>query len=363
VCRYPKCDMRTSYNFFWRLLVCLSIAPCYAFAGDTTCPRNTLRAYPPTVNFRVDNDLFGGKQQDEGYSNGALITLVSPNLRDYIDDPCLPALARWANRRLRWLHASDFEQQNMIFSIGQALFTPSDYTRSDLIVEDRPYAAVLLVNFGYNTRIGNDLRSTQLALGMAGPSALGKQTQHAVHRMLGSEQFQGWDNQIRDEPVFMLLHTRLKRIWISEKSDQSWGGDSITRWGVALGNLTTFVNLGSELRWGWKLPDDFGSSPLNPAGENTAPPRPRIERMDHARLHLFLSLDARWMVHDISLDGNAFQRSHSVHKRPLLGEIGYGLALMRGRWKFALARYHRSREFDGQPRTPVFGSFTLSRTL
>jgi len=352
--------MRTVQKYFCWLLAYLGLAPYLVLTADA-CPRNTLRAYPPTVNFRVDNDLFGGKQQDEGYSNGALITLVSPNLRDYIDDPCLPAPARWANRYLTRLHKADFEQQNMIFSIGQALFTPSDHTRADLIAEDRPYAAVLLINFGYNTRIGNDLRSTQLALGMAGPAALGKQTQHAVHRVLGSEQFQGWDNQIHDEPIFMLLHTRLKRGWISGETYNGWGRDGITRWGVAIGNLTTFVNIGTELRWGWKLPDDFGSSPLNPAGENTAPPR--TERIDHARLHLFFSLDARWLLHDISLDGNAFQHSHSVHKRPLLGEIGYGLALMRGRWKFALARYHRSREFDGQPRTPVFGSFTLSRTL
>jgi len=351
--------MRT-YRYVCSLLLCFGLAPFFALATDT-CPRNTLRAYPPTVNFRVDNDLFGGRQQDEGYSNGALITLVSPNLRDYIDDPCLPALARWANRHLTWLHASDFEQQNMIFSIGQALFTPSDYTRADLITEDRPYAGVLLVNFGYNTRIGNDLRSTQLALGIAGPSALGKQTQHAVHRVLGSEQFEGWDNQIHDEPVLMLLHTRLKRVWLRDEERQGWSGDVIGRWGVALGNLTTFFNIGSELRWGWKLPDDFGSSPLNPAGENTAPPR--AERMDHTRIHLFFSMDARWLLHDISLDGNAFRRSHSVHKRPLLGEIGYGWAIMRGRWKFALARYHRTREFDGQPRTPVFGSFTLSRAL
>jgi len=28
-----------------------------------------------------------------------------------------------------------------------------------------------------------------------------------------------------------------------------------------------------------------------------------------------------------------------------------------------LARYHRTREFDGQAEKPVFGSFTISRAL
>jgi hypothetical protein len=39
------------------------------------------------------------------------------------------------------------------------------------------------------------------------------------------------------------------------------------------------------------------------------------------------------------------------------------VAVMRGRWKFALARYHSTKEFDGQRQSPIFGSFTISRSL
>lgn len=59
---------------------------------------STRTELPPTVNFRLDNDLFGG--QDQGYTNGAQLTLVSPNLEDYTDDPCLPATARRLNQFL-----------------------------------------------------------------------------------------------------------------------------------------------------------------------------------------------------------------------------------------------------------------------
>ncbi len=69
------------------------------------------------------------------------------------------------------------------------------------------------------------------------------------------------------------------------------------------------------------------------------------------------------MIRDITLDGNTFRNSHSVDKRHVVGTAGYGLAVMRGRWKFALARYHSTREFDGQREAPVFGSFTISRSL
>lgn len=80
-------------------------------------------------------------------------------------------------------------------------------------------------------------------------------------------------------------------------------------------------------------------------------------------MHLFLTFDARWVLYDITLDGNTFRDSHSVDKKALVGEAGLGLALTKGRWKFALARYYRSREFERQMEAPVFGSFTISRAF
>lgn len=343
----------------YMLLVGTAVLAQTAIATEQ-CPQSALKDHPPAINFRVDNDLLGGHKQDQGYTNGAMFTLVSPNLHDFTGDPCLPRLARWTNRHLERLHPGEFEQQNMIFSFGQGLYTPTDNTRRDLIEDDRPYAAVLMVNFGYNARNDNRLRTTQLALGMIGPSAQGKQVQDAVHSVLGDEKFMGWNNQLHDEPVFKLLHERMQR-WPAEGNASGWGWDAISHWGGAIGNLATYANAGGEVRFGWKLPDDFGSSPMRPAGENTAPTR--RGRSEGWSSHVFITSDARWVLRDITLDGNTFRNSHSVDKRALVGDIGYGVAVMRGKWKFALARYHRTREFDGQKETPVFGSFTVSRTL
>jgi hypothetical protein len=101
---------------------------------------------------------------------------------------------------------------------------------------------------------------------------------------------------------------------------------------------------------------------LRPAGENTAPTRSR-STVGPFGMHFFMTFDARWVLYDITLDGNTFRDSHSVDKKPLVADAGYGLALTKGRWKFALARYHRSREFEGQVEAPVFGSFTISRAF
>jgi lipid A 3-O-deacylase len=338
-----------------RFLALSALASTAAFAADQCEQRTDL---PPTVNFRVDNDLFGN--QDQGYSNGVQLTLVSPNLTDYTDDPCLPRLARWVNGYLNALTPEGFEQQNMVATFAHAIFTPTDFTRSDLIVDDRPYAAALLVGLGYNARNGDHLRTTQLQFGIVGPSARGEQVQNEVHKMLGDEPFQGWDNQLRDEPVFRIVHERMRRFSPEEKG--TWGWDAITHYGGSLGNLATYANAGAELRFGCHLPDDFGSTPLRPAGENTAPTRSRSPG-GPVGFHLFLTTDARWVLRDITLDGNTWKDSHSVDKKAFVGEVGAGLAITKGRWKFALARYYRSREFEGQQEAPVFGSFTISRAL
>ena len=345
-------------TLFTAALVAGLLAPAAEAAPQ--CSGGRLSATPPAVNFRVDNDLLGGSQQDQGYTNGALITLVSPNLVDYTGDPCLPRLARWINGYLERLQPGGFEQQNMVFSLGQGLYTPTDFTRADLITGDRPYAAILLASFGYNARNGDRLRTTQLQLGVVGPAAFGEEVQDAVHDLLGDEKFRGWDNQLRNEPLLGVVHERMRRWGDGEANAGDWGWDAIAHWGGTVGNRATYANAGMELRWGWHLPDDFGSTPLRPAGENTAPSGRRPSGWGW---HLFLTSDARWVLRDITLDGNTFRDSHSVDRRPLVGEIGYGMALMRGRWKFALARYHGAREFEGQRERPVFGSFTISRML
>ncbi|MFB0409990.1 lipid A-modifier LpxR family protein, partial [Xanthomonas euvesicatoria] len=114
-------------------------------------------------------------------------------------------------------------------------------------------------------------------------------------------------------------------------------------------------------RAAWHPPHPLPRPRPPPADENTPPSR--RGRASGWSGHLFVTTDARWVIRDITLDGNTFRNSHSVDKRPFVGDVGYGLAVMYGRWKFALARYHRTREFDTQRETPVYGSFTISRML
>ncbi|WP_257387696.1 lipid A deacylase LpxR family protein [Tahibacter caeni] len=338
-------------------LLALALMPVAAAERD--CSRDGVRRPGPSLSLRIDNDLFGGRGQDQGYSNGFLFTAMSPDLYDYRNDPCLPLPARLLNRYLDWIGPGGGEQRNMVVGIGQALFTPEDHEATALLPAERPYVGALLIGFGYNARNGDHLRVGQLRLGMIGPSARGEQVQNGWHHVIGSPRLNGWDNQLRDEPVFQLVHERMRRYG---EAGAGWGHDFITHAGGALGNFSTYLNAGAEWRFGRGLPDDFGSTPLRPAGENTSPSRDGWGGPGWSG-HGFLTADARAVFYDVTLDGNSFRRSHSVKRRPFVADFGYGLALTHGAWKFAFARYHRTREFDGQRELPVFGSVTISRRL
>lgn len=356
--RRPVRNRRPAFARHLLLILCALLPATPVLARESACNKAGQLVAGSTLNLRIDNDLFGGENQDQGYSNGFLVSWVSPDLADYVNDPCLPWVVRYLNRYLAWLHPQGYQEQNMTAGFGQVLYTPSDRKRTDVITDDRPYAAALLLSIGYHARSGDHLRTSQIRFGIVGPSALGEEIQNGWHRIFGMETWDGWDNQLRDEPILQLIHERRRRLrtvtWTSD-----WGWDAIGHWGGSLGNFATYLNVGTEWRMGLNLPDDFGTAPLRPAGENSAPVVVR-----HApgwSGHLFVVLDARWVAHDITLDGNTFRSSHRVDSRPFVADIGYGLAFTRDRWRFAFARYHRTREFDGQRDVPVYGSFTIGR--
>jgi lipid A 3-O-deacylase len=316
---------------------------------------------PPGISVRVDNDLLGG--QDEGYTGGVSFTLVSQNLDDFTTDPCLPGFVRFLNGGLTWLQPSPATQRNMTFSLSQAVFTPRDNERTDLIVEDRPYAALVVGTLGYHARSGNTIESTLLRLGWVGPSARGKEVQNAVHKIFPSKRFNGWSNQLRNEPVFQLQREWARR-WPDDppRDGSGRGSDVIAHWGASLGTIATQAIAGGQWRYGVDLPDDFGSLPLWAAGDNAAPPKSSTGRTGWSG-HVFAGADLRWVLYNIALDGTVFRDGHSVDRRSLVPEVSYGFMLQKGEWKFALARYHRGREFEGQQRRPVFGSFTIGRAF
>ncbi len=318
--------------------------------------------YPGVVNFYLENDLFA--KQDSDYTAGFKLAWVSPNLGDFSTDRCLPPWLRAANRYLTRLHPgpkdSQYDRRNVVFTLGQAMYTPRDRARSDLIVEDRPYAGWSYLGFAYNARNDWQMETVEINLGMVGPASGARQAQDFIHKLRGFELFNGWDNQLRNELGVVATYER-KHKWFQTPVASGLDYDFITHAGISLGNVRTSLNAGGEIRFGWNIPDDFGSSPIRPAGDNNAP-HPSAKPFDPrvGGIHAFISVDGRAVARDISLDGNLFSDSHSVKKKPFVADASVGIATTYAGWKVGFSRVFRTREFVGQPRAPRFGSVTVS---
>lgn len=50
----------------------------------------------------------------------------------------------------------------------------------------------MMLSFGYNARRGDTLRTSQIRVGVLGPSSLARQTQNWWHDTIGVDKFNGW---------------------------------------------------------------------------------------------------------------------------------------------------------------------------
>ena len=83
------------------------------------------------------------------------------------------------------------------------------------------------------------------------------------HGVIGVGRFNGWDHQLRDEPVVQLIHERRKRV-ARHVGTSGWGWDYTRHWGMSLGNFATYANAGGELRFGLRLSLIHISEPTRP---------------------------------------------------------------------------------------------------
>jgi hypothetical protein len=318
-----------------------------------------------TASLFLDNDLFASA--DDGYTNGVRLSFVSPDLSDFGNDERLPSWLKSVNHRLSFFRASEMGlQRNMVVTLGQQMYTPDErfIDEVDLIEEDRPYAGWLYLGFGYQVSHHKRLETAVVNVGVVGPASLAEQSQHAVHDLRGFDRFRGWDNQLNNELGLQLIY-RQKNKALNYLNESHWGQDFITHWGGSLGNVATYLEAGAEWRLGWRLPRDFGTSSASPGGDNSSPGSVfdnRIRQKGFGGMHVFIAVNGRWVLHDITLDGNTFSNSHSVDKEPLVGVASVGVATTFSNWKLSFSRRFSSDEFKGQGDEVGYGSFSLSYT-
>jgi lipid A 3-O-deacylase len=346
---------------------------------------------PDTIRFRgftarLENDLFA--DTDQNYTSGVAFTAVSHDIVGQLKPECLPAPVRLQAELITLLNPgfwADAENpahaQNVVVKFGQSMFTPKDPARTDLILNDRPYAGLLYVGMAWNRRKHEPqgdsemLDTRELTLGVIGPLALAQEAQNLVHEVIGVDQFQGWDNQLGNEPALqMAVDRKFKAYRGTGAITPGFSADTIRRLGLQLGNIETSATVGIEGRVGWNIPNDFGTYPIRPGAENRPPSASSIHggpgeaaalaTRPRAGVHVFGTLETKLVLHDFALDGNLFQSSHSVTRIPWVAQAAVGFSAQSPvaghAVRLAVMRVWRSREFEEQGPSHAYGSVTLS---
>jgi len=126
--------------------------------------------------------------------------------------------------------------------------------------------------------------------------------------------------------------------------------------GASLGNVYTHINGGVIFRFGQELFIDYGPPLIRPSLSGFG----AINPAERLAWYAFAGVDGRWVALNIFLDGNTFTDSHSVNKKPFVGDFVAGVAFTYQNVRLAFTHVMRSREFDGQSEADRFGALSLS---
>jgi len=301
---------------------------------------------------------------DRYYTNGMKISWISRDLSNYRDMVTLPWMQRLIERLP--LINDPGEQHTVSVSLGQNMYTPEDKKRTDLIKNDRPYAGITYLAFGLHSRSSSQMDTLELDVGIVGRHSYVEDCQTEFHKWTGAELANGWENQIHDEPILNLYFERKWKI-LQIRSSEGFGFDCIHHAGLAAGNAYTGANLGSQVRFGWNIPNDFGTYLIRPGSDSSSPlddTDPRFFHQFHRiGIHLFFGVNGKAVARNILLDGNTFRDSHSVDKEPFCADFIGGIGLNIQRVKITFSYVYQTKEFETQKDEQKFGAMAASFTF
>jgi len=324
----------------------------------------------PTIRVYFENDLF--YNEDREYTNAVQLRVISPDLRALGENGFLPEGVNNVLGEVPFPGYRGATQYNISIGFGQQIYTPKDTNARVLQKDDRPYAGYLYGLLALHAKRYNRLDTIELAAGVIGPSSLAEQSQNEVHRMRGFDTAKGWTHQLRDEPALMLTWSRIWRL-NAEAKPGGWGWDILPQVNVSAGTPHTRAGLGTELRFGWNLPPDYGTSTIRPGSGITRPMEEGVpgahshygsdKFLDNASLYLFSGADGYGVAWNSFLDGNIWKDSHNVDKFPLAGELYGGAAVILYDFQITYTHVYRAQEYHNQKKSHNFGSITIGYTF
>lgn len=300
------------------------------------------------MTVKSENDSYSYEGDDGHYTNGVELTWsFAPDEAHWLRDVAA-ALPGWDRDGV----------DGGAYRLTHQIYTPEDIRVSGLVEDDRPYAGLLMGGISLFDNVPHagwrEARSLNLDVGMVGPASGAEFVQREFHAVIAADKPRGWAHQLDNEPV---VNAAYKHAWIGRSSLAGVDVEYGPRLGFSLGNLYTYAASGLGIRAGSDLSSSFGIPAIAPAQGGWS----HFRRDQGVNWQVFASLEGRYMAHNLLLDGNTFEDSHSVARKEWVGDALVGGSLTWDRWQLSLAHAWRTDEFDGQDSHHAFGSLTLSR--
>ncbi len=204
---------------------------CLLFSGTAAvfAAGSALDLRGSEIQVFIENDSFGSS--DRYYTNGIKIGGGVPA------DRVMGLFTRPPNALLDAI--SDGASNHFGLFLGQNLYTPRDISIAAAQPNDRPWAAWLYVGAVAQSVKSDHLHTVEFDLGFVGPPALGRQVQTFWHEhIVDAPKPQGWGNQIRGEPGFLLTYLHKRRY------GDNTGVQFVPHIGASLGTIMTFARIG-----------------------------------------------------------------------------------------------------------------------
>ena len=239
----------------------------------------------------TENDLYSILHSDRYYTNGIRFKYISKEFDYGIEKNDMS----WGGVvTLAFINKPHVTRYYL--GVAHEMYTP--ILHADIEKYPHPYAGYLYLTLGAYHRDNKKLERIGLEGGHTGPQAFGKEMQDFIHSIIGAQKFQGWENQLKYEPVINLQYS------LSYKStlynSKPFDIDVISSVEASLGNGDTHIGVNGLLRFGYNLHVDFGPSYTNHFLDQ-APPH-----SDDAFVYFFIGLGSKVVLRNMFVEGNSF---------------------------------------------------------
>jgi lipid A 3-O-deacylase len=250
-----------------------------------------------------------------------------------IDNDAFFDTDRWYSSGLRIARVHARGEHEVEFGLNQEIYGP-EAGRYEFGVVDRAPAARLLLYGARHDRSPSRFQTLEVALGVRGPAALGRQVTDLIHRVIAARELV-WSRQESNRFDGYVAGARSHR-----------GEWYALHYGAVLGNEVAFAHGGAEMRFGAPGSAAVLRHAATPPGEARG-------------WGGFLGVSVRRVARNEMLRRQYTAFAPELERRRTVVRAGGGIAWSRPGMEFSLALVQESREFEGQRVPHRFGSLTL----